>query len=104
MPLLVGGAATPLRALPEATLRLFFGLWDTDATGTLDQRELAELLRALHIAPGVATERELEAVLRAAEEGRLDFAAFLRALQHHSLLADSPVSLSTHAAGPIAFE
>jgi len=91
VPLLRGAAATPLRDLPDDTLRLFFSLWASNADGALTPAELEAMLRALHIVPVPESEAELEAAFAASQAGRLGWAAFQKAVREtHGALALSP--------------
>ena len=81
VPLLSGSSAVPLRDLSNETLKLFFSVWDSSGDGKLDSGELANMLAALHVDPHTSSSREIEAVLVAAQEGRLGWEEFAQILR-----------------------
>lgn len=73
LPLLTSGVRTPLRDLPDESLRVFVALFDTRGEGVLDTEDLTRLVKMLGVQKGEVSAGELEGLFAAAVEDTLDY-------------------------------
>lgn len=78
LPLLTSGKRTPLRDLPDESLRVFVALFDTRGEGFLDTEDLTRLVKILGVQKGEVPPGELEGLFEAAAEETLDYITLRR--------------------------
>jgi serine/threonine protein kinase len=98
IPLLVG-SSVPISSLPDATLALYFSLWDTNKDGKLQRDELVHMLIALNIGtPGGMSEVSLDPLFCAADNDSLDWIRLREILSQPSFARRTSVGSSNFPA------